>query len=56
MEDSHSNHIQEHTTSRAFDQLLPSFRMVSPMVLEPCGQGLLFAILLIFAFKKRSLL
>lgn len=35
MEDSHHNHTQKDATSRAFNQLLPSFRMVAPMMLVP---------------------
>lgn len=52
MEDSHSNHTQRCATSRTFNQLLPSVRMVAPMVLVPCGLRFLLAILLIFAFKN----
>lgn len=33
MEDSHGNHTQKYATSRTFNQLLPSVRMVAPMVL-----------------------
>lgn len=54
MEDSHSNHTQKYTTLRTFNQLLPSFRMVEPMVLVPCGLRFLFAILLIFPLLQSS--
>lgn len=52
MEDSHSNHTQKYATSRTFNQLLPSVRMVAPIVLVPCGLRFFFAILFIFAFKN----